>query len=102
MLEALAEASDLQASQLVASRADNLQARAIGVVAAVSSLSPRARLRFLLATAIPSPTYVRWRYKPRPAWLWPLCYPYRWLDILRDGLSTLCKIVSRRIADGRS
>ncbi len=55
----------------------------------------------LLAIAIPSPAYVRWRYKPRPAWLWPLCYPYRWLDILREGLSTLWQMASSRwrIAD---
>lgn len=47
------------------------------------------------AIACPSPAYMRWRYGPRPvlshvegpAWLWPLTYPYRWLDILRDGLS---------------
>jgi hypothetical protein len=46
-------------------------------------------LRLALGIALPSPAYVRWRYQPRPEWLWPLCYPYRWLDILREGLSTL-------------
>jgi hypothetical protein len=39
---------------------------------------------------------MRWHYKPRPAWLWPLCYPYRWLDILREGLSTLWRIARNR------
>jgi hypothetical protein len=82
VLKSLAEVSDFQANRLVARRSDSLQTRATGVVAAASSLSPRARLRLLLAIAIPSPAYVRWRYKPRPSWLWPLCYPYRWLDIL--------------------
>ena len=100
VVEALAEASDLQASRLVARRADSLQTRAIGVVAAASSLSPRARLRLLLAVVIPSPAYMRWRYRPRPAWLWPLCYLYRWFDILREGLSTLWRMASSRIADG--
>jgi len=72
----------------------------------------------LLAIAIPTPAYARWRYKQRPvpsinsghrlscvegpAWLWPLCYPYRWLDMLHDGLSTLWKIASSRIATGKS
>ena len=69
---------------------------------ALASLSWRARLHLLLALAIPSPAYVRWRYKPNPAWLWPLCYPYRWLDMLHDGLSTLWKIASSRIATGKS
>ena len=68
----------------------------------LASLSWRARLRLLLVNVIPSPAYVRWRYKPRPAWLWPLCYSYRWLDILREGLTTLWRMVSSRIADGRS
>ena len=56
----------------------------------------------LLAIAIPTPAYVRWRYKAGLAWLWPLCYPYRWLDMLHDGLSTLWKIASSRIATGKS
>jgi hypothetical protein len=99
-LEALVKASDVEASRLVARRADGLQTRATGVVAAASSLSPGARLRLLLAIAIPSPAYIRWRYKPRPAWLWPLCYPYRWLDILREGLSTALKLAMRSSRDG--
>jgi hypothetical protein len=94
VLEALAEGSDHQASRLVARRTNRLQTRATGVVAAASSLSPGARLRLLLAIALPSPAYVRWRYKPRPVWLWPLCYPYRWLDILREGLTTLWRMAS--------
>jgi len=95
-LETLAEVSDLQPSQLVAHHVDSHQARAMSIVAVASALSPRARLRLLLATAMPSPVYVRWRYKPRPSWLWPLCYLYRWLDILREGLTTLWRIASRR------
>ena len=67
---------------------------------ALASLSWRARLHLLLALAIPSAAYVRWRYKPSPAWLWPLCYPYRWFDILREGLSTLWKMASSSVVLG--
>ena len=67
----------------------------------LASLSWRARLRLLLAIAIPCPAYVRWRYKPRPAWLWPLCYPYRWFDILCEGLTTLWKIGKGRMVGER-
>ena len=66
---------------------------------ALSSLSWQARLRLALAIALPSPAYVRWRYQPRPEWLWPFCYPYRWLDILREGLSTLWQMASRLWAE---
>jgi hypothetical protein len=96
VLEALAETSDLQASQLIARRAERLQTRATRTLAAASALSPRACLRFLLAIAVPSPVYVRWRYKPRPSWLWPLCYLYRWLDILHKGLATLWRMANSR------
>jgi hypothetical protein len=96
VLEALAGASGLKASQFVARRADRLRTRATGVVTVASALSPRARLRFLLAHAIPSPAYMRWRYRPCPAWLWPFYYFYRWLDILREGLTSLWRMASRR------
>ncbi len=45
---------------------------------------------------IPQPAFIRWRYKPRPAWLWPLYYPYRWFDFLFDGLRTLLLLARRR------
>jgi len=47
-----------------------------------------SRIRLVLATAFPSPAYLRWTYHVQPAWLWPLFYFVRWLDILRDGLLT--------------
>lgn len=96
VLEALAGVSSLKASQFVARRADRLRTRATGVVTVASALSPRARLRFLLAHAIPSPAYMRWRYRPCPAWLWPFYYFYRWLDILCEGLTSLWRMASRR------
>jgi hypothetical protein len=67
---------------------------------ALASLNRHARLRLLLAYVIPSRTYVRWRYKPRPAWLWPLYYPYRWFDMLREGLTTLWRMANKQMADG--
>jgi len=96
-LDALAEAEDRQAARLVACKADPLQTRARSVWNLLSSLDGQARLRLALAIVFPSPAYVRWRYRPRPEWLWPLCYPYRWLDVLRDGLSTLVNLVQRNL-----
>ncbi len=55
----------------------------------LSYLNPVARLRTAVALTFPSPTYMRWRYSPRPPWLWPLYYPYRWSKMLRAGLGTL-------------
>jgi len=94
-LDALAKTEDRQAARLVERKADPLQTRARSVWNLLLSLDWQARLRLALAIAFPSPAYVRWRYRPRPEWRWPLCYPYRWLDILRDGLSTLAKLARR-------
>jgi len=103
-LDALAKTGDHLAARLVEWKAGPLQTHALGVWNTLLALDGRARLRLVLGIAFPSPVYMRWRYKPRPSWLWPLCYPYRWLDILREGLSTLWRIANSRwrIADGRS
>jgi hypothetical protein len=54
------------------------------------------RVRLLWDLFFPEPAYLRWRYRPSPAWLWPLYYPYRWFDILRDSIHTLVKPESPR------
>ena len=44
------------------------------------------RLRAIFALIFPRPAYIRWRYAPRPAWTWPLYYPYRWWDVSKELL----------------
>jgi len=44
----------------------------------------RDRLGMLGGLFFPSPAYVRWRYRPDPAWLWPAYYPVRWVTLLAD------------------
>lgn len=51
---------------------------------AIGSLEWRTRLRLLAGLLFPSGEYLRWRYRPRPVWLWPLGYPRRWWEMLRD------------------
>lgn len=94
-LDALAETQDQQAARSVARRAGPVQTRAVRTWDTLAAKSWRARLRHAWTLACPSPEYVRWRYEPQPAWLWPFYYPYRWLDILRDGLTTVWRIVRR-------
>jgi len=60
---------------------------------ALMALNWRTRLRLAWGVACPSPAYMRWRYKPQPTWLWPLYHPYRWFNILGDGLATLWQMV---------
>ena len=57
----------------------------------------QTQVRWLLWLIFPAPAYIRWRYRPDPVWIWPLFYPYRWSDILRDGLLTFRRGRSVRI-----
>ena len=57
------------------------------------SLNIYGRLRLVLALLVPSPAYMRWRYRLESAWLLPLYYPYRWWGILKDAVRTLLSIL---------
>jgi hypothetical protein len=51
----------------------------------LAALSVRGRAALLRAFFFPSPAYVRFRYRPQPAWTWPLCYPVRWARLLASA-----------------
>jgi Uncharacterised nucleotidyltransferase len=51
----------------------------------LSTLSFQGRAALLKAYLFPSPSYVRFRYRPRPAWTWPLFYPVRWGRLLSSA-----------------
>ncbi|MGD1994599.1 MAG: nucleotidyltransferase family protein [Anaerolineae bacterium] len=91
LVGSLWKAADGASARLVARRADPLQTRATRLWNRASSLDWRSRLRLAIGVAVPDRAYMKYRYTPRPAWLWPLYYPYRWFDILREGLLTLWK-----------
>lgn len=48
----------------------------------LSTLDWRGRAALVRGYLVPSPSYIRWRYRPRPVWSWPLCYPLRWARLL--------------------
>jgi len=56
------------------------------------SLNGYARMRLFLALLIPSPAYMRWRYKLTTSWLLPGYYLFRWWGILVDGLRSLVSL----------
>jgi hypothetical protein len=55
----------------------------------LSTLDWRGRAALARAYLLPSPSYVRWRYRPRPRWIWPIYYPVRWARLVRSGMSLL-------------
>jgi hypothetical protein len=53
------------------------------------------RLRMIFALFFPRPDYIRWRYAPHPAWIWPLYYVYRWGDVSKEILQALFRPVKQ-------
>jgi hypothetical protein len=84
-LQQQAAAQPGQAGSMVGSSSD----RRPGLgVKAWTALSWSDRLRMAWGLLFPRPAYLRWRYHPRPGWLWPLWYVRRWVDMVVDGVET--------------
>ena len=84
LLQEQAGLQPAQAGGMVGSASDR---RSRSVAKTWGGLSTHDRLRMAWNILLPRPAYLRWRYHPRPAWLWPLWYPRRWGDILHDNIS---------------
>ena len=69
---------------------------------ALKSLSWPARAQWLGELVFPRPAYLRWRYRPNPAWLWPLCYLVRWGRGIRHAWHTLWPMARGADASRRS
>ncbi|MCJ7625908.1 MAG: nucleotidyltransferase family protein [Anaerolineaceae bacterium] len=51
-----------------------------------------SQIAIMLRFAFPKPEYMRWRYRLKPIWLWPMSYPVRW----GIGISHLFGMLTRR------
>jgi hypothetical protein len=79
------------------------QTRSEIILERMTYLDLSSRLLWVLAKIFPTPDHMRWHYNPRPTWLWPFFYPYRWFDISTDILKTGARAVGGLIAgDDRS
>ncbi len=101
LLEELDRRVEPSARRVVATMMDPVQTRATQLWNQTRCLTWPARLRLLARHVFPSPAYLRWRYRFRSSWLWPLGYPYRWLVIVREGVSTLGKQMHRAMGASR-
>ena len=68
------------------------------------SLNWNGRFRLILALVFPSPTYMRWRYQFKSAWLLPYYFLYRWWEIFKDLLETVKSVLltAKEDKNGRS
>ena len=99
LLERLARDADPQAARLIARRADPHQTRTMRLWDRLSGIPWWPRLRLLAAALVPNPEFMHYRYRLRPAWLWPLGYAIRWLDVLREAMVTLRRVGMDRIGN---
>lgn len=83
-------------------RHDAVDSRGAKLLSRVAWMPWRARIRYILAFAFPSPTYMRSRYKlahtalsALRGWQVPLYYPYRWLDVAGEVVRTVMKRIGR-------
>jgi hypothetical protein len=85
-LQQQAAAQPGQAGRLVGSPSD----RRSGLgTKAWAALNWGDRLRMAWGLLFPRPAYLRWRYHPRPVWLWPVCYLRRWGEVVVEGVISI-------------
>lgn len=86
VVERLDELKQERTAAQVRMRASDLyRDRAVRRWMILQSKDWRGRIKVVWTFLFPSPEYIRWRHKPRPDWLWPLFYPYRWGYMLVDA-----------------
>jgi hypothetical protein len=82
--------------RMVQRKKQSLQTRTLNVWDRLVSLDWNTRFRFTLGLIFPHPSYMRWRYALAPKWLWPLSYPYRWIDIIKNVVLTSLNLIRER------
>jgi hypothetical protein len=89
VLTALSSDSEPRLIRLVRARSKPNPSRAYNRLLHIMSLDNRMRLKTIVSIILPTPTFMRWRYRLKPAWLWPMSYLYRWLYMSWHGAKAL-------------
>ena len=97
LLAQLAQVADPAVDRLVAFKQRFSGVRLLYDWYSLLALRGGSRWRYLLGMVFPQPAYVRWRYQPRPAWLWPIFYPYRWTRMLSEAFLALRRGILRAV-----
>lgn len=95
LLDRLRDAAEPHVARLVAQKTAAGRSPVLANWANLTTVAWPLRLRLLLGLVVPSRERMQWRYKPQPAWLWPLYYPYRWLHLLRECTIGLARLARR-------
>ncbi len=90
----LAEGSDRH-RELVALKQSHPETHILLERQTLLSLNWNGRFRLALALLIPTPAYMRWRYKLKNSWSLPVYYLFRWWGIFKDAIRTMTVLLKR-------
>ena len=91
VLTSLDESADQRLSHLLELKADLPEMRLLYDWYTLISLRWPDRLRYAFTLVFPRRAYILQRYQPKPAWVWPVYYPYRWGRMVWGVLEALVK-----------
>ena len=72
------------------------QTRVLLNIHKLRNFSWKVQFLFLLSIVFPSPSHMIKHYDLKLKLLWPLYYPYRWIDILFDIVRSFSKLISAK------
>ena len=97
ILERLSQKADPQVARLMAFKLSFQGGRLLYDWYSLIALRGMPRLRYAVGMIFPNAAYMRWRYQPRYAWLWPAYYPYRWMRMMAEGWMALRRGILRAV-----
>jgi hypothetical protein len=89
LLEKLEEESRSEKTSLIWMKQYEPPTRMISQLQKLKGLRWQGRIRLTLAMLFPSYAYLRWRYGITRPWQVLIYYPYRWVDVIMDGLKSM-------------
>jgi hypothetical protein len=89
LLEKLEEESQAETTSLIWMKQYEPPTRMISQLQKLKGLRWQGRIRLTLALLFPSYAYLRWRYGITRPWQVLFYYPYRWVDVILDGLKSV-------------
>ncbi len=83
--------SDPRTRRMVEINAEIEDERLANLLISREAYNLSARMRIGMTHIFPGAAYMRWRYKPKIAWLWFLYYPTRWWNVMMVGLTGMTR-----------
>jgi len=91
IIEKIKAHSDPRTRRMVDINAEISDERLANLLISREAYNLSARMRMGMTHIFPGAAYMRWRYKPKIAWLWFLYYPTRWWNVMMVGITGITR-----------